>query len=214
MLQKKLQLVEVVHVLSAEVEKSTDPIRGMSCVIVATPAVVNVAVSCGSGTRVDHVAVDHVAPDCQSVVTGVVNVIPVHPPQSPLFPVIPERFHDADHAPSMSWMSTLEAVTVVLTVRVTCVPFVVDCTRRRFVAEFQARVRTPEIVWLSVNVRVSVLVAVPVRVRVVNVLVPDTVVHVPLSWTMLYVLPHPQNIQLLVSIIVEVFALKVKFVDP
>lgn len=86
--------------------------------IVATPAVVNVAVSCGSGTREDHVAVDHVAPDCQSVVTGVVNVIPLFPQQSPLFPVIAERFHDAEPAPSISWISTFEAVTVVFTVRV------------------------------------------------------------------------------------------------
>lgn len=62
----------------------------------------NVAVSCGSGTREDHVAVDHVAPDCQSVVTGVVNVIPEFPPQSPLFPVMADRFHEAEPAPIIS----------------------------------------------------------------------------------------------------------------
>ena len=66
-------------------------------------------------------------------------------------------------------------MTVVLTVRVTCVPSVVDFTRRRFVAEFQARVRTQEIVWLSVKVSVSVFVAVPVRVSVVKVFTPVTV---------------------------------------
>lgn len=92
----------VVHVLLVDVEKSTDQIRGISCVIVATPAVVNVAVSCGSGTRDDHVAVDHVAPDCQSVVTGVVKVIEVFPQQFPLFPVIAERFQEAEPAPSIS----------------------------------------------------------------------------------------------------------------
>lgn len=45
-LPKTLQVVEVVHVLFPDVvEKSTDPIRGISWVMVATPAVVNVAVS-------------------------------------------------------------------------------------------------------------------------------------------------------------------------
>lgn len=118
-LPKTLAAVLVVHVLFPDVvEKSTDPILGISCVIVAAPAVVNVAVSCGNGTRDDHVAVDHVAPDCQSVVTGVVKVILLFPPQSPLLPVIPDRFHEAEPAPSISWMSTFEAVTVVLTVRV------------------------------------------------------------------------------------------------
>ncbi len=136
----------MVHVLFPDVvEKSTDPILGISCVIVATPAVVNVAVSCGSGTRDDHVAVDQVAPLTQFVVTGVVKVIPEFPPQSPLFPVIAERFHEAEPAPIISWISTFEAVTVAA-VSVTCVPLVVDCTRRRFVTEFQARVRVPETV--------------------------------------------------------------------
>lgn len=101
-LPKTLHVVDVVHVLLADVEKSTDPMRGISCVIVCTQAVVNVAVSCGSGTREDHVAVDHVAPLVQFVVTGVVKVMPEFPPQSPLFPVIADRFHEADHAPSMS----------------------------------------------------------------------------------------------------------------
>ena len=57
-----------------------------------------------------------------------------------------ERFHEAEPAPSISWMSTFDAVTVVLTVRVTCVPSVADFTRRRFVDEFHARVNTPDIV--------------------------------------------------------------------
>lgn len=112
-LPKTLAAVLVVHVLFPDVvEKSTDPILGISCVIVATPAVVNVAVSCGSGTRDDHVAVDHVAPDCQSVVTGVVKVILLFPPQSPLFPVIADRFQLPAPAPFISCMSTFEAVTV------------------------------------------------------------------------------------------------------
>lgn len=41
--------------------------------------------------------------------------------------------------------------------------------------EFQASVSTPETVWLLVNVRVSVLVAVQVRVRVVKVFIQETV---------------------------------------
>lgn len=49
--------------------------------------------------------------------------------------------------------------------------------------EFQARVRVPEIVWLSVKVRVSVFVAVPVLVKVVKVFTHTTVCDVPLSWT-------------------------------
>jgi hypothetical protein len=44
-----LQAVEVVQVLLELPVKSTLPIRGISCVIVTVPAVVNVAVSCGSG---------------------------------------------------------------------------------------------------------------------------------------------------------------------
>ncbi len=52
---------------------------------------------------------------------------------------------------------------------------------RRLVAEFPARVRTPDIVWLSVKVIESVFVAVPVRVNVVKVFVQVTVWAVPLS---------------------------------
>ncbi len=57
-------------------------------------------------------AVDQVAPLDQFVVTGVVNVILLFPPQSPESPVIAERFQEAEPAPSISWMSTLEAATV------------------------------------------------------------------------------------------------------
>lgn len=85
-------VVEVVQVFPDEPVKSTLPILGMSWVMVAVPAVVKVAVSWGSGTRLDHVAVDHVAPDTQFVVTGEVNVIPEFPPQSPEPPEIAERF--------------------------------------------------------------------------------------------------------------------------
>lgn len=152
--------------------------------IVATPAVVNVAVSCGSGTREDHVAVDHVAPDCQSVVTGVVKVIPLLPQQSPLFPVIAERFQLPAPAPFISCMSTFEAVTV-QAVSVTCVHFVKDSIERRLVTELPASVKTPVIVILSVILERSVFVAVPVLVKVANVLVQVIVCEVQFSWTSL-----------------------------
>lgn len=50
-------------------------------------------------------------------------------------------------------------------------------------AEFPASVRVPETVWFAESVSVSVLVAVPVRVRVVNVFAPDIVCAVQFSWT-------------------------------
>lgn len=67
--------------------------------------------------------------------------------------------------------------------RVYAVHLVDDCTSSLLVAEFPASVRVPETVWFAESVSVSVLVAVPVRVRVVNVLAPETVCAVPLSCT-------------------------------
>ncbi len=67
--------------------------------------------------------------------------------------------------------------------RVRAVHFVSDCTSNLLVAEFPASVRVPDTVWFAESVIVSVLVAVPVRVRVVKVFAPDTVCEVPLSWT-------------------------------
>ena len=100
-LQNTLHNVLVVHVNPLEPVKSTDPIRGISCVIVL-PDPLNVAVSCGSGTRTDHVALDHMAPAEQSVVVGDVNVIPEFPQQSPDPHVIADRSHDPAPAPVMS----------------------------------------------------------------------------------------------------------------
>ena len=62
----------------------------------------NVAVSCGSGTRDDQVAVLQVVPAEQVVVTGVVNVIPLFPPQSPESPVIADKFQFPAPAPVIS----------------------------------------------------------------------------------------------------------------
>ncbi len=172
---------DVVHVLVAEVEKSTDPILGISCVIVATPAVVNVAVSWASGTLTDQVAVDHVVPACQFVVTGEVNVIQVFPPQSPELPVIADRFHEPAHAPIISWISTLEQTTDDA-VSLKGAHLVPELTNNRFITELPASVRVPVIVWSALIVRVSVFVAVHVLDKVANVLFHEIVCDVQLNW--------------------------------
>lgn len=105
----------------------------------------NVAVSCGSGTRDDQVAVDQVAPDCQSVVTDDVKVILLFPQQSHELPVIADRFHDAEPAPSISCMSIFDAFTL-QAVRVLIVHLVDDCTSNLLVAELPPSVRVPVIV--------------------------------------------------------------------
>lgn len=110
--------------------------------MIVLPDPLKVAVSCGSGTREDQVAVLHVVPAEQSVVTGVVNVIPEFPPQSPEFPVIADRFQDPDPAPVMSWKSALVTVTVAA-VSVLAVPMVFDFTRIRFIAELPVIVNVP-----------------------------------------------------------------------
>ena len=56
--------------------------------------------------------------------------------------------------------------------RVRAVPFTLDCTNSRFVAEFHANVKVPVTVWFPARVNVSVFVAVQVRVSVVNILFP------------------------------------------
>jgi len=177
-LQKTLQAVDVVHVLFEEVEKSTDQILGISCVIVATHAVVNVAVSCGSGTRDDHVAVDHVAPLVQFVVTGVVNVIQLLPPQSHVYPAAADIFQDAAPAPVMSWKSTL-STDIAAAVIVLAVHFVFDCTRKRFITELPVIVRVPDTVIFDAKLTLSVFTAWPdkSKVRLKNVNAPVIVVH-------------------------------------
>lgn len=60
------------------------------------------AVSCGSGTRDDQVAVLQVVPAEQFVVAEVVKVIPEFPPQSPLHQLTQDRFHDPVPAPIIS----------------------------------------------------------------------------------------------------------------
>ncbi len=67
--------------------------------------------------------------------------------------------------------------------RVYAVHLVDDCTSSLLVAEFPASVRVPETVWFAESVSVSVFVAVPVRVSVVNVFAPDIVCAVQFSWT-------------------------------
>jgi len=71
--------------------KSTLHILGISCVIVLELPE-NVALSCGSGTREDQVAVDQVVQALQVVVTGVVKVIQEFHQQSQLHQVIADKF--------------------------------------------------------------------------------------------------------------------------
>lgn len=80
---------------------------------------VNVAVSCGSGYLTDHDALGHEVQLSQLVVTGDVKVIQLFQPQSPLFQVIADIFHDADHAHIISWKSTYDATIDQFTVYVT-----------------------------------------------------------------------------------------------
>jgi hypothetical protein len=134
-LQKTLHAVVVAHVLLLDPVKSTDPIRGISCVIVAVPAVVKVAVSCGSGNRTDHVAVDQVVHDCQLVSTQVVNVIPELFQQFHDHHVIDERSHDQAQDPVISKKSTFEQDTVAA-VSVLRVHAVFDFTSNRSVEEY------------------------------------------------------------------------------
>lgn len=124
--------------------KSTVPIRGRSCVIVLHDPL-NVAVSCGSGTRMDHVPEVNAVPAEQSVVVGVVNVIPEFPPQSPDHPVILARFHDHAPAPTISCKSTHVIVTVAA-VMVLCVLKVSDFINNLYALENPFRVSVFETV--------------------------------------------------------------------
>lgn len=155
-----MQAVDVVHVNPLDQVKLTLPIRGISCVIVRL-APLNVAVSCGSGTREDHVAVDHVLHAEQSVVTGVVNVIPEFPPQSPELPEMAEIFQDPAPAPVISRRSTLVSDTFAAVI-VTAVQIVLDVIRYLFIELFQ----------LIVNVQVH---SIPVHIHIVKEFVFETV---------------------------------------
>lgn len=132
----------------------------------------NVAVSCGSGTREDHVAVDQVVPDCQLVVTGVVNVIPEFHPQSQLFHVIADRFQEPAHAHVMSWKSAFDAVTVAA-VMVRAVPIVLDATFVLLTDEFQLTEKVQLTTILFAKTNEFTLFVLHVIVKLLNVLVHD-----------------------------------------
>ena len=76
----------------------------------------------------------------------------------------------------------MEAATAAA-VRVIGVPFTLVCTNKRLTAELPAKVSVPVMVWLAEKVTLSVLVAVPVRVRAAKVLNPLTICAVLLSCT-------------------------------
>lgn len=212
MLPKKLHTVLVVQVNPLDPVKFTLPILGMSCVIVLQ-APLNVAVSCGNGTRDVQVAVDHVVPAEQSWVDAAVNAAApnafiVFPPQSPVYPAAALMSQEAAPAPVMSWKSTLSTVTTAA-VNVRAVPRVSDLMRRRLMAELPVIVRVPVTVWLAESVIVSVFAAVPVRVSVAKVFAQFTVCEVQLSCTSLNVFPHQFNAHVNVILITDVLALKV-----
>lgn len=147
-------------------------------------------------------------------VSGVVNVIPLLPPQSPDLPVIAEASNDVPSV--ISWRSTFDQVIVApLFVIVTAVPRLFALTSSRFVTLFPASVRVPVTVWLRLTCRESVFTAVPVRVSVANVLVWFIVAAAaPVSCTTLYVRPPPLKLAPLpLQIIVDVLALMVMFVE-
>lgn len=143
--------------------------------IVAVPAVVNVAVSCGRGTRTDHVAVDHVVPDCQLVVVPVVNVILEFPPQSPDPPVMADKSHEPAPAQVISCKSMLVRAVVPAEI-VLAVPFVLEPINSLFIDEFPPSVNVPVVVQFPERVRVRVLLASVVKLPVYPVLVIDRAV--------------------------------------
>jgi len=131
----------------------------------------NVAVSCGSGTREDQVAVLHVVPAEQVVVTGVVKVIPEFPPQSPEFHEMTDKFQLPAPAPVMSWKSALVTVTVAAVI-VLAVHRTYDFIRRRFITEFQVTVNVQVTIILLDNISdvvLSVVLASWLLVRLKNV---------------------------------------------
>lgn len=134
MLQYTSHIVDVVHVSPLDPVKFTEPIRDIFCVIVREEPL-NVAVSCGNGTRDDHVAVDQIVPAEQSVVAGVVNVIPEFPPQSPELPVMADKSQLPTPAPVMSWKSAFVTDTVAAVI-VLAVHNTFDVTRILQSAEF------------------------------------------------------------------------------
>jgi hypothetical protein len=156
-LQKQLQAVEVVQVSQELQVKSTLHILGISWVIVRELQE-NFAISCGSGTRVDHVAVDQVVQSEQVVVTGVVNVISVLPPQSQLHQVIQDKFQLQAPAPLISCKSMLVNDTVAAVI-VLWVHFVSDNIKSLFIAEFQFIVNVQVVVQFQYNVIFLVLLA-------------------------------------------------------
>lgn len=117
MLPQSKQLVVVVNVgVPVAPVQSIAPIRGMFCVTVceALNALSMRHVSCGNGTRDVQLPIVQKLPlvaRVQCCVVASVKTMPVFHPQSPLHPVIAERFQFAAPAALMSWKSTFEKDT-------------------------------------------------------------------------------------------------------
>lgn len=114
------------------------PARGISRVTVCDPenAEAITTSSCGNGTRLVQAFADQLPPlvPLHVCVAPLVNVIPELPPQSPLNPVIADRFQLPAPAPTMSRKSAYEHVTFAA-VKVTGVSSVLDFTNRRLMLE-------------------------------------------------------------------------------
>lgn len=179
-LQNTDVVVDVVQVLLADPEKSTLPILGISWVIVATHAVVNVAVSCGNGTLIDQVADDHVAPLIQFVVTGAVKAAVhsdfiVFQPASHDHQVAELISHEALQVHVISWKSTFEALTAFATI-VLGVHVTFDFIKSLCNAEFLPANETVQFtVIFDHNNTTGLLAADQVSVKLLYVLFPEIV---------------------------------------
>lgn len=93
--------------------------------------------SCGNGTLVVQALADQLPPDVPDhvCVAGVVKVMPLLLPQSPLPPLIDAKFHEPAPAPTMSWKSVFVTVTDPAVI-VLCVPGISDCKYTLLIEEF------------------------------------------------------------------------------
>lgn len=95
----------------------------------------------------------------------------------------------------MSWKSMTLVATREPAVRVRGVPITVLKTWRRLTELLLLRVKAPVITWLAEKETLSALAAVPVRVKVANVLAPPTAqVDEPVRLTVPYVLAPPVKV--------------------
>ena len=154
------------------------PILGISTVMVmpAPPADTS---SCGRGTLEVHLVTSDQEPVAERVwAVAAVKVMPVLPPQSPLKPVMALR--STALVAVLSIKSALAVPVQFVAVMVTGLPKIEDCTSSLLVAELPIMAKVVQVMVVPlVKVTLSVLVAVPLRVRTAQVKDPETVLEVP-----------------------------------